>query len=81
MSQSTLRAAVIQQRSYPDKNQSLAESERLLAELAQQHQPRLVLLQELHTTHYFCQAEDSALFDLAEPLDGPSATRVGRWHL
>ncbi len=76
MSQLTLRAAVIQQRSYPDKNQSLVESERLLAELTQQHQPQLVLLQELHTTHYFCQVEDSALFDLAEPLDGPSAARL-----
>jgi len=76
MSQLTLRAAVIQQRSFPDKNQSLVESERLLAELTQQHQPQLVLLQELHTTHYFCQTEDSALFDLAEPLDGPSAARL-----
>jgi N-carbamoylputrescine amidase len=72
----TLRAAVVQQRAWPDKQQSLAESERLLAELVAKHQPELVLLQELHTTHYFCQVEDPALFDLAEPLDGPSAQRL-----
>ena len=76
MSQSTLRAAVIQQTAGPDKNQSFAETERLLAELVARHQPQLVLLQELHTTHYFCQVEDPALFDLAEPLDGPSAARL-----
>ncbi|MGV3591156.1 MAG: carbon-nitrogen hydrolase [Gammaproteobacteria bacterium] len=72
----SLRAAVIQQRAWPDKQQSLAETERLLAEAAAKHKPDLVLLQELHTTHYFCQTEDPALFDLAEPLDGPSAQRL-----
>jgi N-carbamoylputrescine amidase len=71
-----IRAAVIQQRGWPDKQQSLAESERLLAEVAAKQKPDLVLLQELHTTHYFCQVEDPALFDLAEPLDGPSAQRL-----
>lgn len=76
MTTTSIRAAVIQQSAWPDKERSLAESERLLAELAQTHQPQLVLLQELHTTHYFCQVEDPALFDLAEPLDGPSAARL-----
>ncbi len=71
-----LRAAVIQQQAWPDKNQSLAESERLLKAVHKSHQPELVLLQELHTTHYFCQSEDTAVFDLAEPLDGPSAARL-----
>ncbi|MEC8012167.1 MAG: carbon-nitrogen hydrolase [Pseudomonadota bacterium] len=33
---------------------------------------KLVLLQELHTTQYFCQVQDPAIFDLAEPMDGPS---------
>jgi len=32
---------------------------------------RLVLLQELHNTLYFCQTEDEACFDLAEPVPGP----------
>lgn len=32
----------------------------------------LVVLQELHNTLYFCQTEDTACFDLAEPIPGPS---------
>lgn len=32
----------------------------------------LVVLQELHCGIYFCQAEDPAIFDLAETLPGPS---------
>jgi N-carbamoylputrescine amidase len=33
---------------------------------------RLVLLQELHAGPYFCQVEDVACFDRAEPIPGPS---------
>jgi N-carbamoylputrescine amidase len=33
---------------------------------------KLVILQELHTSHYFCQTEDTDLFDLAETIPGPS---------
>jgi len=33
----------------------------------------LVLLPELHASEYFCKYQDPALFDLAEPLDGPTA--------
>lgn len=35
---------------------------------------QLVVLQELHNTPYFCQTEDTALFDYAEPIPGPSTT-------
>ena len=38
---------------------------------------RLVLLQELHLTPYFCQHEDTRYFDLAEPIPGPSSERLG----
>ena len=38
---------------------------------------RLVLLQELHNTPYFCQVEDPALFDLAESIPGPSTEQLG----
>ena len=37
----------------------------------------LVLLQELHATAYFCQTEDPACFDLAEPVPGPATERFG----
>jgi N-carbamoylputrescine amidase len=33
---------------------------------------KLVILPELHTSHYICQTEDTDLFDLAETIPGPS---------
>ncbi|MCO6460572.1 MAG: carbon-nitrogen hydrolase [Saprospiraceae bacterium] len=33
---------------------------------------QLVVLQELHTGIYFCQVEDTEMFDLAESIPGPS---------
>jgi len=37
----------------------------------------LVLLQELHTSLYFCQIEDPALFDLGEAIPGPTTKALG----
>jgi N-carbamoylputrescine amidase len=38
---------------------------------------RLICLQELHASPYFCQHLDVALFDLAEPIPGPSTAFYG----
>ena len=38
----------------------------------------LVVLQELHNSLYFCQTEDTHLFDLAEPIPGPSTEFYGK---
>jgi N-carbamoylputrescine amidase len=38
---------------------------------------RLILLQELHQTPYFCKVEDPALFDLAEAIPGPATDWLG----
>ncbi len=38
---------------------------------------QLVCLQELFASRYFCQVEDPAAFDLAEPLPGPSTELLG----
>ena len=38
----------------------------------------VVCLPELYRTPYFCQREDTALFDLAEPVPGPSSEALGR---
>jgi len=38
----------------------------------------VVCLPELYRSPYFCQKEDAALFDLAEPVPGPSTERLGR---
>ncbi|WP_163649937.1 carbon-nitrogen hydrolase [Modicisalibacter sp. 'Wilcox'] len=73
--QETLKVGLVQQAAWPDKARSLAASEDGIRDLAARG-AELVLLQELHATHYFCQHEDPDLFDLAEPLDGPTATRL-----
>ncbi|MGQ4877409.1 carbon-nitrogen hydrolase [Billgrantia sp. LNSP4103-1] len=71
----TLKVGLVQQSAWPDKERSLAESEAGIRELAAAG-AQLVLLQELHATHYFCQYEATELFDLAEPLDGPTGQRL-----
>jgi N-carbamoylputrescine amidase len=38
----------------------------------------VICLPELFLTQYFCQTEDAALFDLAEPLPGPSTEALGK---
>ncbi|HYQ16840.1 MAG TPA: carbon-nitrogen hydrolase [Polyangiaceae bacterium] len=37
---------------------------------------KLICLQELFASPYFCQVEDAALFDLAEPIPGPTSEAV-----
>lgn len=37
---------------------------------------RLVLLQELRNSLYFCQSEDSRHFDVAEPIPGPASDHL-----
>jgi N-carbamoylputrescine amidase len=36
-----------------------------------------VVLQELHTSRYFCQTEDTNRFELAEPIPGPATKQLG----
>ena len=38
---------------------------------------QLIVLQELHRSLYFCQTEDTELFDLAETIPGPSTDSLG----
>jgi N-carbamoylputrescine amidase len=39
---------------------------------------QIVCLQELFRTPYFCQSEDAQVFDLAEPIPGPTTELFGR---
>ena len=39
---------------------------------------QVVCLPELFRTQYFCQREDAALFDLAEPIPGPTTEALAR---
>lgn len=69
---SVLRTGVVQQRCGEDKAANLVASIEGIREAAAMG-ARLVVLQELHATPYFCQVEDPACFDLAEPIPGPSS--------
>lgn len=67
-----LHIAAIQQECSDNKETSRATSERLVREAAKAG-AQLVVLQELHATRYFCQTEDTSVFELAEPLHGPTS--------
>ena len=66
-----IRAGIVQQSCSTDIKTNLEKLHRNIASLAQAG-VNLVVLQELHNTPYFCQTEDTSLFDLAEPIPGPS---------
>lgn len=75
MTRSALNVAAIQQTSSPDKAVSLATSEKLVRQAASEG-AQLVVLQELHATLYFCQTEDTSVFELAEPIPGPTSNHL-----
>ncbi|MAL98957.1 MAG: acyltransferase [Alteromonadaceae bacterium] len=70
-----LKVAALQQASSADKATSLATTERLVRQAVSEG-AELVVLQELHTTLYFCQTEDVSVFELAEPIPGPTTERL-----
>lgn len=70
-----LKVAAIQQQCSPDKDVSLAKSESKIREAAAEG-AKLVVLQELHATHYFCQSQDVSVFDLAETIPGNTSNRL-----
>ena len=71
MPRTTLSLALLQQRDHGSRQDNLdaiaADLRAVAADGAQ-----LVLLQELHNGAYFCQCEDSAEFERAESIPGPS---------
>lgn len=72
-----MKVAVIQQANTDNREHNLATSEKLLREAAAQG-AKLALLQELHTGLYFCQNEDTRVFEQAEAIPGPSTEFLGR---
>ena len=66
-----MKIAIIQQSITPDveANKAMLRSEIVAAAT---EGAELVVLQELHNTPYFCQTENTELFNLAEPIPGPS---------
>jgi N-carbamoylputrescine amidase len=72
-----MKAALIQQSVSTERERNLAATEAGVREAARQG-AELVLLQELHAGPYFCQTEQQALFDWAEPIPGPITERLSR---
>jgi len=71
-----LSVALIQQSCTDNRSDNIAKTVAMIRQGAAQG-AELVILQELHTGPYFCQCEDTAGFDLAEPVPGPSTGLFG----
>ncbi len=76
MKTKTLRVGLVQQPCTADRDTNLKMSEDGIR-AAKAGGAQLVLLQELHTSLYFCQHESTDLFDLAEPIPGNSTAWLG----
>ncbi len=72
----TLTTALIQQSCSNNRTETLEKSCAMITRAAGSG-AKLIVLQELHTGPYFCQVEDPSLFDLAEPIPGPSSKTLG----
>ena len=68
-----LRFGFLQQHNTADTKDNILRLGEGITDLAKRG-AKLIVLQELHNTLYFCQTEDVDLFELAEPIPGPSTT-------
>jgi N-carbamoylputrescine amidase len=68
---SKFRVGLIQMSCSPKVEENLERAINLIKEAADCG-AQIVCLQELFRTQYFCQKEDADLFDLAEPIPGPT---------
>lgn len=66
-----IKVGIIQQANTSDLRTNLMNLAKSI-EACAMHGAQLIVLQELHNTLYFCQTENTQLFDLAEPIPGPS---------
>jgi N-carbamoylputrescine amidase len=71
-----MKIALIQQSNTPDKVANIAKLEKNIRSCAEQG-AALIVLQELHNGLYFCQTEDTTVFEQAETIPGPSTKLFG----
>lgn len=71
-----IKVGLIQQANSADPKENILKLAKNIEQLAKKG-AQLVVLQELHNSLYFCQTENTALFDLAEPIPGPSTAFYG----
>jgi len=72
-----LMVALIQMRCDAVARENLAHASDLLRKAARDG-AQVACLPELFLTPYFCQREDASLFDLAEPIPGPTSRALGQ---
>jgi N-carbamoylputrescine amidase len=66
-----IKVGIVQQTCSENKETNIQKSIEEIKKCALQG-AELVVLQELHSSLYFCQTEDTNMFDLAEPIPGMS---------
>lgn len=71
-----LKVGMVQQSCTTDIKANIAKLTENICECAAKG-AKLVVLQELHNSVYFCQTEDASLCDLAETIPGPSTEYFG----
>ncbi len=71
-----IKIGCLQQHNVADQQLNITRLASGIANLAE-HGAQLIVLQELHNSLYFCQTENVNLFDLAEPIPGPSTNFYG----
>ncbi len=72
-----LKIGLLQQHNTAEREDNIRRLCEGIENLAQRG-AQLIVLQELHNSLYFCQTENVDLFDLAEPIPGPSTERFGQ---
>ncbi len=72
-----MKIGIIQHKCEADVERNITHIEQGIRRAAKEG-AELVVLQELHNSLYFCQTENTNLFDLAESIPGPSTERFGR---
>jgi N-carbamoylputrescine amidase len=72
----TYKVGLVQMSMGPDPEANLAAAIGHIREAARQG-ANIVCLPELFRAQYFCQREDLHLFDIAEPIPGPSTNKLG----
>ena len=77
MQHSKFRIGLIQMACSQDPNENLAKAEWRIREAAGKG-AQIVCVQELFRSQYFCQRENAARFDLAEPVPGPTTESFAR---
>jgi len=71
-----MKVGIIQQTCSANREENMQKLALNIKSVAAQG-AELVVLQELHNSLYFCQTENTELFDLAEPIPGPSTQFYG----